>query len=83
MIAPAQVPGLEFEADVFYALSRLTETIGNIARYIANGRSDDVNIFINGDPKRKKGSSAMPQKDAKGGNPTAEEQSMSNTNYMS
>jgi adenylosuccinate lyase len=41
-----------------------------------------VNIFINANPKKKKGSSAMPHKDAKNGNPTAEEQVMSVRNYL-
>ena len=81
MDAPAQVPGLEFEADIFYALARLGMTMGNIARYIATGRGDDVNIFVNMG-KKKKGSSAMPHKDAKRGNPTAEEQVMSIANYL-
>ncbi len=82
MDAPAQVPGLEFEADVTYALARLAETGNNVARFIAWGRGDDVNIFVNGSPQRKKGSSAMPHKDAKNGNPTVEEQFMSVGNYM-
>ena len=82
MDASAQVPGLEFEADISYALSRISETINNIARYIAWGRSDDVNIFINANPKKKKGSSAMPHKDSKNGNPIIEEQFMSITNYL-
>lgn len=54
----------------------------NIAKYIAWGRSDDVNIFINSNPRRKKGSSAMPHKDAKRGNPTAEEQTVSLDNKL-
>jgi adenylosuccinate lyase len=82
MVAPSQVPGLEFEADVFYLLARTGETLNNIARYIALGRSDDVNIFINTNPKKKKGSSAMPHKDAKNGNPATEEQIMSLRNYL-
>lgn len=82
MDAPAQVPGLEFEADIVYSLSRLSETINNIAHYIAWGRSDDVNIFVNSSPKRKKGSSAMPHKDAKNGNPDVEEQFMSIRRYL-
>ena len=81
MDAPAQLPGLEFEADVFYAMARLGETMNNIAKYIAWGRSDDVNVFINLG-KKKKGSSAMPHKDSKRGNPTAEEQDMSLRNYL-
>ncbi len=82
MTAPAQLPGLEFEADIFYVLARIGETLNNIAKYIALGRSDDMNIFINTNPKKKKGSSAMPHKDAKNGNPIAEEQIMSLRNYL-
>ncbi len=81
MMAPAQLPGLEFEADIFYAIARLGTTMNNLARYIAWGRSDDVNIFVN-TGKKMKGSSAMPHKDVKGGNPTAEEQVMSIANYL-
>ena len=82
MDAPAQVPGLEFEADVVFAMARLGETINNVANYIAWGRSDDVNIFVNTSPRRQKGSAAMPHKDAKNGNPTTEEQFMSDRNYL-
>jgi len=82
MDAPAQVPGLEFEADVTYVMARLSETLNNISKYVAWGRSDDVNVFSNTSPRRKKGSSAMPHKDAKNGNPTAEEQFMSVRNYF-
>jgi adenylosuccinate lyase len=81
MTAPAQIPGLEFEADIFYVLARTGETVNNIAKYVAWGRGDDVNIFFNSSPKKKKGSSAMPHKDAKNGNPTVEEQNMSMRNY--
>ncbi len=82
MDAPAQVPGLEFEADVFYVLSRIGETMNNVARYIVWGKSDDVDIFVDTNPRRRKGSSAMPHKDAKGGNPIVEEQVMSIRNYL-
>lgn len=82
MDAAAQLPGLEFEADIMFAVTRLGETMNNLANYIAWGRSDDVNIFVNGSPQKKKGSSAMPHKDAKNGNPTEEEQFMSERNYM-
>ena len=81
MDAAAQLPGLEFEADIMFAMARLGETMNNIAKFIAWGRSDDVNIFVNGSPQKKKGSSAMPHKDAKNGNPTEEEQFMSVRNY--
>jgi adenylosuccinate lyase len=82
MDAPAQIPGLEFEADVTYAMARLTETANNLAKFISWGRTDDVNIFINASPKKQKGSSAMPHKDAKNGNPDVEEQTMSLRNYF-
>ncbi len=82
MTAPAQVPGLEFEADILFVMARLGETMNNLARYVAWGRSDDVNVFINGSPSKNKGSSAMPHKDAKNGNPTGEEQVMSLANYL-
>jgi adenylosuccinate lyase len=82
MDAPAQVPGVEFEADVTYALARLSETVNNLSKYIAWGRSSDVFIFVNGKPKKAKGSSAMPHKDIHRGNPIVEEQNMSERNYM-
>ena len=82
MDAAGQIPGLEFEADIFYAMARLTETLNNIAKYIALWRSDDVNVFVNWSPRKQKGSSAMPHKDAKNGNPIVEEQTMSIRNYM-
>src|SRR3989338_6734380 len=34
MDAPAQVPGLEFEADVVYVMSRLAETMNNLSNYL-------------------------------------------------
>ncbi len=82
MTASAQVPDLEREADLVFALARTSETLNNLAKYIAWGRSDDVNVFVNASPQKKKGSSAMPHKDAKNGNPTVEEQVMSIRNYM-
>lgn len=81
MDAPAQIPGLEFEADVAYVMSRLSETVNNLSRYIAWGRSSDVGVFRYTGSK-KKGSSAMPHKDEAGGNPTGEEQFMSERNQM-
>jgi adenylosuccinate lyase len=77
MTAPAQIPGREFNADVMYALARTSGTLANIGQFIAMGRGDDMNVFVYSSPKRKKGSSAMPHKDVKGGNPTAEEQAES------
>ena len=82
MDAPAQIPALEFEADVTYALARISETVGNVAKYIKWGRSDDVNVFVNASPTKKKGSSALPHKDTKNGNPTSEEQARSMKRYM-
>ena len=81
MTAPAQVPGLEFEADIVFCLARFGETINNIAKYSVWGKSADVDIFFN-TGKKKKGSSAMPHKDRRGGNPVDEEQVMSVRNYM-
>lgn len=82
MDAAAQTPGMEFNADIAFAIARIGETMNNLAKYIAWGRSDDVNVFVNAEPKRKKGSSAMPHKDAKNGNPDVEEQVMSDRNYL-
>lgn len=81
-IAAAQVPSLEFQLDVIYSISRLTESVNNLANFVAEGRGDDMNVFKNASPQKNKGSSAMPHKDAKNGNPTAEEQFMSARNYM-
>jgi len=80
MIAPAQIPGREFIADVVYVLTRTGETISNLANYVRWGRSSDVGLFTF--PRGKKGSSAMPHKDTMGGNPTAEEQAGSFAKYM-
>jgi adenylosuccinate lyase len=82
MTAQAQIPGLEFEADIVFVMARLGETMNNIARYVAWGRSDDVNIFINASPTKQKASAAMPHKDAKNGNPDTEEQVASFRNYI-
>ncbi|MBI2583472.1 MAG: hypothetical protein HYW25_02295 [Candidatus Aenigmarchaeota archaeon] len=71
MIAPAQVPGREYLYDIYYALARIAATAGNLANFIRSGRGDDTDIFRF--PRGKKGSSAMPHKDRKGGNPTTEE----------
>ncbi len=75
MTAPAQIPGREFNSDVMYTLARTAGTLANIGRYVATGRGDDRNVFVF--KTKKKGSSAMPHKDTKGGNPTAEEQAES------
>ncbi|MBN1503067.1 hypothetical protein JW930_05975 [Candidatus Woesearchaeota archaeon] len=82
MDAPAQLPGLEFEADIAFAMARIAETMNNIARYLAMGKGTDTNVFSDTNPRRRKGSSGMPHKDMVGGNPTAEEQVMSLRNYL-
>ena len=82
MDAPSQLPGLEFEADIVYSISRIGMTINNLSKYIALGFSDDLNIFTDENPKKRKGSSAMPHKDAKGGNRTTEEQEVSMANKL-
>jgi len=81
MDAPAQIPGLEFEADVCFVLARTGETINNISKFIESGKGDDVDVFRDTKPKKRTGSSAMPHKDIKGGNPTTEEQDMSVRNW--
>jgi adenylosuccinate lyase len=81
MDASAQVPAREYIADVAFVLARNAETMGNLAHYIRMGRGDDSGIFVI--PRgKKKGSSTMPHKDAKGGNPTVEEQTESYANEM-
>jgi adenylosuccinate lyase len=80
MDASAQIPAREYLADVIYVLARNAETMGNLANYIRTGRGDDAGIFKF--PRKKKGSTAMPHKDAKGGNPSVEEQTESSANYM-
>jgi len=76
MVAPAQIPGREFNADVIYALARTSGTIANLATNIAMGFGDDANLYTDLGPRRK-GSGAMPHKDVKGGNRTVEEQAES------
>ncbi len=80
MSASAQIPAREYLFDVYAAMARTAGTIHNLARYIRWGRSEDVGIFRF--PLGKKGSSAMPHKDSKGGNPTSEEQAGSYFQYM-
>jgi len=75
MIAPAQIPGREYIFDIASVLTRTAGTIAGLAHYIRMMRGDDAGIFTF--PRGKKGSSAMPHKDSKGGNPTAEEQAES------
>ncbi|MBU4300641.1 MAG: lyase family protein [Nanoarchaeota archaeon] len=80
MDAAAQTPGREFISDFAYGIARTAETMANLATYIANGRGDDVNLFVYRGRKQK-GSAGMPHKDEKGGNPTKEEQTVSFANY--
>ncbi len=82
MTAPAQVPGLEFEADVIYTLVRIAETVGNLARYVRMHKGSDFGLFLDLNPRKRKGSASMPHKDLRGGNPTAEEQAESMRNYL-
>ncbi len=82
MDASSQLPGLEFEADVVYGITRIGMTVNNLAKYTASGFGDDINIFIDTTPKKRKGSSAMPHKDSKGGNRTTEEQDVSMANKL-
>lgn len=82
MDAPAQLPGLEFEADVVYAVARIGMTVNNLSKYIASGFGNDVGIFFDTNPRKRKGSSAMPHKDVKGGNRVTEEQNVSMANKL-
>ncbi len=82
MDAAAQLPGLEFEADIVYGITRIGMTVNNLAKYIASGFGNDMELFFDNNPKRRKGSSAMPHKDAKGGNRTTEEQDVSMANKL-
>jgi len=74
MDASAQIPGREFIADVVYSIVRTAATMASLSFYVRNGKGDDVDIFLDVSSKQRKGSSAMPHKDIKGGNPTVEEQ---------
>ena len=80
MTAPAQIPAREFLFDIISGMARNAGTLENIARYVRTGRGDDTGIFVV--PKGAKGSSGMPHKNAKGGNPIKEEQSESYWRFM-
>ncbi|MCK4550618.1 MAG: hypothetical protein KAT91_01565, partial [Candidatus Aenigmarchaeota archaeon] len=82
MDAAAQTPGREYLFDFITALGRTAETMGNIATYIATGRGDDTNIFVNVKPGKNVGSSTMPHKNSKNGNPSKEEQTVAYANIM-
>jgi adenylosuccinate lyase len=73
MTAPAQTPGREYISDIVYSITRAAGTVANLARYIRMGRGMDRGVFYVTSPG-KKGSAAMPHKDASGGNPDTEEQ---------
>ncbi len=79
MTAPAQIPAREFITDVVFAVTRTAGTLANIADHIRIYRGDDAGMFRV--PLGKKGSSAMPHKDAKGGNPSTEEQAVGCFSY--
>jgi adenylosuccinate lyase len=82
MDAPAQLPGLEFESDIVYSVARIGMTVNNLAKYVALGFGNDMDVFIDRNPKKRKGSSAMPHKDIKGGNRITEEQDVSMANKL-
>jgi adenylosuccinate lyase len=82
MDASAQIPGREFITDVVYSMARTAATMANLAHYIRTGKGDDANIFFDASPKKRKGSSSMPHKDVKGGNPIVEEQTESYFNTV-
>lgn len=83
MDAPAQVPGREFISDIVYGLTRTLGTMNGLALYIELGKGDDFNLFFDANPEKRKGSSAMPHKDVKGGNPIVEEQTESMSYLLS
>ena len=82
MDAAAQTPGREYLFDFISALGRTAETMGNLATYIATGRGDDTNTFVNVKPGKHVGSSTMPHKNSKNGNPSKEEQTVAYANIM-
>ncbi len=82
MDAAAQTPGREYLFDFIAALGRTAETMGNLATYIATGRGDDTNTFVSVKPGKHVGSSTMPHKNAKNGNPSKEEQTVAYANMM-
>lgn len=82
MIANAQIPGREFLSDIIYNMARLSQTMNNLAFYYAFGKGSDASFFYDANPEKRKGSAAMPHKDAAGGNPTTEEQAESYANLM-
>lgn len=78
MIAPAQIVSREFHTDIVYGITRTQGTIANLAQYILDQRDQDcLTMKV---PRKRKGSSSMPHKDAMGGNPIKEEQAKSSFN---
>jgi adenylosuccinate lyase len=80
MIASSQVPARELLSQIVFGVAMPAQTMAALARYIRWGRSSDVGIFRV--PRGRKGSTAMPHKDASGGNPSLEEQTMGFGAYM-
>ncbi|MBI4019934.1 MAG: hypothetical protein HY367_01265 [Candidatus Aenigmarchaeota archaeon] len=80
MIAPAQIPGREYISDTYYMLTRIGTTMANLANFIRFGRGSDAAIYKF--PRGKKGSASMPHKDAAGGNPVVEEQTLSYDSFL-
>ncbi|MBD3260008.1 hypothetical protein GF371_05280 [Candidatus Woesearchaeota archaeon] len=82
MTAAAQIPGREYIAQIVFATALVAETVGNLAEFIVTNKSSDCDVYFSAKKKKRKGSSSMPHKDQKGGNPTAEEQAKSCANFM-
>ncbi|MCX6707093.1 MAG: lyase family protein [Candidatus Woesearchaeota archaeon] len=80
MIASSQVPAREFLAEIECAIGLYMETVADLASHIRWLKSDDVDCMFQ--KKDKKGSSSMPHKDSKGGNPDKEEQAKSFANQV-
>ncbi|MGC9310900.1 MAG: lyase family protein, partial [Candidatus Aenigmatarchaeota archaeon] len=78
MMAPAQIPAREYLTAIISEMAINAETMRDFAKFIRQHRSDDTGVFKV--PRKNKGSSAMPHKDEKGGNPSLEEQTESYSN---
>jgi|GEM_PF-701567 len=75
MIAPAQIVSREFHTDIVYGIARTQGTIANLSQYLLDERDQDcLTMKV---PRKRKGSSSLPLKDAMGGNPIKEEQAKS------
>ncbi|HLD42763.1 MAG TPA: lyase family protein [Candidatus Nanoarchaeia archaeon] len=73
MIAASQTPPREALCDIGSAVAISMATLASIAREIKKQKSDDVDTLWEVVDEGTKGSSAMPHKDIKGGNPSMEE----------